>query len=70
MNFIEGNKGIATSSERMMQCDFKAFEAHDEYLISQPRHHNNYSMAPQVGQYRVSFSYDKCGPATIMAQQI
>lgn len=46
---------------------FPAFEQSNEYFYSSA---TQATSAPHVGQYRVSFHYSPCGPATIIAQQI
>ena len=47
---------------------FAPFEVRGVYLVSSTS--NNSDKAPHVGQYRVTFEYDTCGPVTVIAQQV
>lgn len=52
----------------MDQAGFAPFEARGIYLVSSTT--DNSDEAPHIGQYRITFEYDTCGPATILAQQV
>ena len=64
----EGGLAITQSGQNMESNGFAPFEARGDYLVSSTR--NNSDKAPHVGQYRVTFEYDTCGPVTIIAQQV
>lgn len=49
----------------MGNASFAPFEARGIYLVSSTS--DNSEKAPHIGQYRVTFEYDLCGPATIIA---
>ena len=66
MDTDAGRQGMALSSGKLQQSGFQTFDARGAFLVSSTV--DNLNTAPHIGQYRVSFSFDSCGPATIIAQ--
>ena len=51
-----------------MNAGFSELKPRGQYIISS--YQDNASDSPHIGQIRVSFEYDRCGSATVIAQQI
>lgn len=66
-----GAQAIKMTSENMQQCGFSQFEyrAGSLYASACPEK-NNQGGFNNIGDYRVRFSYNKCGETSVLAQQI
>lgn len=51
-----------------MSSGFSELKPQGRYLISD--YGNRDDGNPHIGQIRISFEYDKCGPCTVVAQQV
>lgn len=65
----ESSIAISQSSQKMSGTGFAPFQQRGVFLVSSASQ-QNFDDAPHVGQYRVTFEYDTCGPVTIIAQQV
>jgi len=62
------DKMVEATADAMSNCGFSAFEARGKYLVASTD--DNSLVGDHIGQYRVSFTYDKCDTTTIIAQQM
>ena len=63
-----GDVAVSQTEGAMGDHGFAAFEVRGNYLYSSAMEPANHQ--PHIGQYRVKFEYEECGPTTIIAQQI
>lgn len=63
----DGGKGAIDATSKLMQNNnFSPFVMRGSDFVSSTQ--DNDVEEPHIGQYRVRFHYNSCGPATIMAQ--
>ena len=64
----DGSQIVMNTWQTMNEAKFKPFTLRGSYFYSSVK--QKASNEAHIGQYRVQFSYDACGPATIIGQQI
>ena len=58
---------LFTATKNMIRNGFGAFKPQGQYLISSAQDDRG---LPHIGQIRVSFEYDRCSEATVIAQMV
>lgn len=61
-----GRSAIEATQKIMQKSGMSEFKLRGADFVAST--HDNDIVEPHVGQYRVRFHYNACGPATIMAQ--
>lgn len=64
----EGANAIKLTAEKMRSKGFVPFEKRSEYLYSTTSTENR--VDTHIGQYRIKFTFAKCGLTSVVAQQI
>jgi hypothetical protein len=64
----EGANAIKLTAETMRSKGFVPFEKRSEYLYSTTSTENR--VDTHIGQYRIKFTFAKCGLTSVVAQQI
>lgn len=64
----EDHAVLYNASQNCLNSGFSELVPKGHYIVSS--YQNNLNDIAHIGQIRVSFEYDRCGPATVIAQQI